>query len=307
MTESQPFESEETPSPKANKFGLWIALSGVVGMLGGMGISATLLTAMPGVIAASGLVGNFEMSAKSGDTETSFKFNPNTTSVEDLVRDGLSDKSNADALALAVSGSMKQLPASGNVASLFRRELLTSKTGPFDPRHHWHRDITSTDGILDLVNLKERMSDNTSAAATQKYEDLRSFVLNQVRLGTGIFGSTATAATLSFPDKGSTGEIKGHEAAVCAGSGLEDKPLLISAGITKVTTFIVHQATGKIDQEACKSWKKRPNEKRVWIQLSQGAKQKLFGAHALSVESGWVDIITRKTASRFKAADKRQD
>lgn len=280
-----------------NKSKLWIAVAGVLGMLGGMGISAGMLVAMPGVIASSGLIGEFNLTLEGGDTKTSFSFNPKTTSVEDLVRQGLSNKESARTLAYAISGTLKELPPDSELAALFREEFLASKRGPFHPSHHWLRDITSTDGVMDLVNIKKIMTTGNTAIPTRKYHELRSLILSKVRLGEGIFGSEAQTARFSFPAIRTEGEIKGRTAAVCQNSVLRDKPLLVSKGVIEAKAYVV-EASGLIDKSACESWQGREGEQRVWIQLSHTVKQSLFGKHALSEETGYVEMLSDDTRSR---------
>lgn len=278
--------------------GFGLPIIGLIGTVAGLLISALAILAMPRIIASSGLMGEFEVSLGSGDNAAKLKFNPVKNSVADLVRQGLTDPKVATSVADVVIAQIKALEPDSEVGKIFREDILSSKRGPFAPDHHWYRDITSFDGLQELIGIEDELEKEGSPEPVKSFKELRRFLLEKVDNGEGIFGTESFTVRFSFPN---VPNLSDGTAAVCENSGLKDKKLLVASGSrSEARTFEFVEATSLIDREACADWSERRENGQFWIQLSPSVKRKLFGRHALSVEAGWMDIIDVSKLREFR-------
>lgn len=287
--------SEAREQQKNGNGALWATIAGVGGTVAGLAISAGVLLTMPSVIASSGLIGAFELSLGSGETSATLRFNPSRASMKDLIQKGLNDEETAPFLASTIITAVNKIDPDSVGASKFL-EFLSLNRGPFDPGRHWFRDITSKDGLTDLVQIGTRLNrKNPEPKPTQNFKEIKVFLLAQVEKGEGIFRTGGLTARFTFSDT-----LTATEAAVCDGSPFTGKALMVTTGRLYAGEPQVVVANKAIRETArCEIWKKR-DEKQQWVQLSRKQKLKLFGPHGLSVETGYIDVLDKSDKNALK-------
>lgn len=288
----------EQPTPTTNPRGqhgsvlLKLVGSGFVGMV----VMGVLIWALFDTIVRTGIIGDFDISLKSGNQEFGFKFNPNTDSIEDILARGLKDPDVRLIIGDAMANAIGRLKPDDELSKLFRDRFLRGQSGPFDNDFHWYRDITSIDTLSDIINLEKRMEIKTRPLPTKSLGELKRYLLGSIRISEGILKTDLVKARLSFP-VGNKNTIPGGRAAICADSDYYRSYIVVTNQNTNGQKDIwIGNADIPIPKTACEQFAER-GDPRIWVQLNEEAGNRLFPVRRLAEENGFIEKINSATLS----------